>query len=231
MALGAVATLYPELVLRHVMPVFTFMGASTIRHDDNYTFTVMQKSLRAILPSMVKQGGIGVPDVLRIFVDNFQHVPLHRRLHLFASVLQTLSLKYLPDLLLLFFVKHVTQVFFLLRNVVPDQLLLMRTMQGPHEERTHMQLDESVPIEEGHLADLEEETTILGFCHSLCDKVPVSDLCSSFVPLVEVITDSTTGPTDMSDKYCDKRCSSILCPLLVFRAHIYLFPASTRVAR
>jgi hypothetical protein len=110
LALGAVATLYPDLVLRHVMPVFTFMGASTIRHDDNYTFTVMQKSLRAILPSMVKQGGIGVSDVLRIFVDNFQHVPLHRRLHLFASVLQTLSLKYLPDLLLLFLVKHVTQV-------------------------------------------------------------------------------------------------------------------------
>lgn len=104
------ATLYPDLVLRHVMPVFTFMGASTIRHDDNYTFTVMQKSLRAILPSMVKQGGIGVSDVLRIFVDNFQHVPLHRRLHLFASVLQTLSLKYLPDLLLLFLVKHITQV-------------------------------------------------------------------------------------------------------------------------
>jgi len=43
LALGAVATLYPNLVLRHVMPVFTFMGASTIRHDDNYTFTVMQK--------------------------------------------------------------------------------------------------------------------------------------------------------------------------------------------
>lgn len=111
LALGAVATLYPHLVLSHVMPVFTFMGASTIRHDDNYTFTVMQKSLRAILPSMVKQGGIGVSDVLLIFVDNFQHVPVHRRLHLFASVLQTLSLKYLPDLLILFLVKHVTQVW------------------------------------------------------------------------------------------------------------------------
>jgi len=58
---------------------------------------------------MVKQGGIGVSDVLRIFVDNFQHVPQHRRLHLFASVLQTLSLAYLPDLLLLFFSKHVQQ--------------------------------------------------------------------------------------------------------------------------
>jgi hypothetical protein len=125
-----VATLYPDLVLRHVMPVFTFMGASTIRHDDNYTFTVMQKSLRAILPSMVKQGGIGVSDVLRIFVDNFQHVPLHRRLHLFASVLQTLSLKYLPDLLLLFLVKHITQV-----PRPPQYLRLQARTRSPFHSR------------------------------------------------------------------------------------------------
>lgn len=183
LALGAVATLYPDLVLRHVMPVFTFMGASTIRHDDNYTFTVMQKSLRAILPSMVKQGGIGVSDVLRIFVDNFQHVPLHRRLHLFASVLQTLSLKYLPDLLLLFLVKHITQ--------------------GP-QEQTQKKLDQSVSIDESDLVDLEEETTIPGFCHSLCEKVPVADLCSAFVPLVEIITDNLEEKTSDIAKYYDK---------------------------
>jgi len=164
-----VATLYPDLVLRHVMPVFTFMGASTIRHDDNYTFTVMQKSLRAILPSMVKQGGIGVSDVLRIFVDNFQHVPLHRRLHLFASVLQTLSLKYLPDLLLLFLVKHITQV-----PLLPEYLQLpppsgshtltfsftLLHRQGP-QEQTQKKLDQSVSIDESDLVDLEVSHRLL----------------------------------------------------------------------
>ncbi len=58
---------------------------------------------------MVKQGGVGVAHLLHVFVDNFEHVPLHRRLHLFASVLQTLSLKYLRDLLLLLFLKFVAQ--------------------------------------------------------------------------------------------------------------------------
>ncbi len=41
--LGVVAGILPKVVLHHIMPVFTFMGVSTIRHDDNYTFTVMQK--------------------------------------------------------------------------------------------------------------------------------------------------------------------------------------------
>jgi hypothetical protein len=155
-----VATLYPDLVLRHVMPVFTFMGASTIRHDDNYTFTVMQKSLRAILPSMVKQGGIGVSDVLRIFVDNFKHVPLHRRLHLFASVLQTLSLKYLPDLLLLFLVKHVTQVQLPSSFLGSEDMLTPIDAQGP-QEQTQMKLDQSVSIDENDLVDLEVQNRLV----------------------------------------------------------------------
>lgn len=67
-----------------------------------------------------------------------------------------------------------------------------------------MKLDESVSIEENLLADLEEETTIPGFCHSLCDKVPVSELCSAFVPLVDVITENPSEPNADTSKYCDK---------------------------
>jgi hypothetical protein len=53
---------------------------------------------------------------------------------------------------------------------------------------------------------VQEETTIPGFCHSLCEKVPVSDLCSAFVPLVEAVTDVLEEkPSADTAKYCDKR--------------------------
>ena len=54
-------------------------------------------------------------------------------------------------------------------------------------------------------AKKQEETTIPGFCHNLCEKVPVEDLCSAFVPLVEIITDNLEEKTSDIAKYYDKR--------------------------
>ncbi len=47
--LSAAAPLLPEQVMDHIMPLFTFMGVSTLRQDDNYTFYVIQKVITHFL--------------------------------------------------------------------------------------------------------------------------------------------------------------------------------------
>jgi hypothetical protein len=41
--MAAIALMYPEKVLQNCMPVFTFMGASVLRQDDNYSFHVIKQ--------------------------------------------------------------------------------------------------------------------------------------------------------------------------------------------
>ena len=41
-------------VLHNLMPIFTFMGASILRHDDQYSFQVIDKTLETIIPVLVK---------------------------------------------------------------------------------------------------------------------------------------------------------------------------------
>lgn len=41
--LAALASIQPDLVLQNIMPVFTFMGASVLRQDDNYSFHIIQQ--------------------------------------------------------------------------------------------------------------------------------------------------------------------------------------------
>lgn len=39
--ISSLASVTPDLVLHSVMPVFTFMGASTLRHNDEYSAYVI----------------------------------------------------------------------------------------------------------------------------------------------------------------------------------------------
>ena len=41
--LTSIANIFPDLVVDNIMPTFVFMGAYTLRQDDNYTFHVIQK--------------------------------------------------------------------------------------------------------------------------------------------------------------------------------------------
>ena len=41
--LATLAEIVPELILAHVMPIFTFMGASVLRQDDEYSNHVVEQ--------------------------------------------------------------------------------------------------------------------------------------------------------------------------------------------
>ncbi|KAJ2004508.1 snoRNA-binding rRNA-processing protein utp10 [Coemansia thaxteri] len=87
--LAAVAAQHPAAVLHHVMAVFTFMGANAARVDDAYSFHVLTQTLEAVVAAVVPAGGAGA--VLRVFVDSLSHVPRHRRVALFATLVATLG--------------------------------------------------------------------------------------------------------------------------------------------
>jgi hypothetical protein len=40
-------------VLHNIMAIFTFMGTTVMRQDDNYSFHVIQQSLSTVIPPLV----------------------------------------------------------------------------------------------------------------------------------------------------------------------------------
>ncbi|KAJ1674450.1 snoRNA-binding rRNA-processing protein utp10, partial [Spiromyces aspiralis] len=101
--LSAIAEQHPQLVLHHMMAIFTFMGANIFRQDDNYSFHVIQQAIEKIISPLVKSTSVTSDDtetdldrasrqirpVLEVFVDSLTHIPRHRRLILFATVVKT----------------------------------------------------------------------------------------------------------------------------------------------
>ncbi|KAJ2355584.1 snoRNA-binding rRNA-processing protein utp10 [Coemansia sp. RSA 2618] len=95
--LAAVAAQHPDVVLHHVMAIFTFMGANVLRQDDEYSFHVIQQTLERVIPPLVQRSGVRAEQVaqagpvLRVFVDTLTHIPRHRRMALFTTLVRTMG--------------------------------------------------------------------------------------------------------------------------------------------
>ncbi|CAO1628552.1 unnamed protein product [Jaminaea pallidilutea] len=106
--LSAVAPLAPETVLHSAMPVFTFVGSSVLQRDNAYSFVVVERVLRSIVPPLVNSYQSDVQrDVsttegrfelfkrsrsfLRIFTDSAHHIPRHRRQKFFELLLDVVG--------------------------------------------------------------------------------------------------------------------------------------------
>uniref|UniRef100_A0A8C2FHI7 HEAT repeat-containing protein 1 n=1 Tax=Cyprinus carpio TaxID=7962 RepID=A0A8C2FHI7_CYPCA len=119
--LGALAGIFPEKVLHNIMPIFTFMGSNIMRLDDTYSFQVINKTVQAVIPALIKanEGGSAqsegnmetvVSHIVHVFVDALPHVPEHRRLPILSQLMNTLGpSRFLWVLMLLLFKQHVTQ--------------------------------------------------------------------------------------------------------------------------
>uniref|UniRef100_A0A671P7E6 HEAT repeat-containing protein 1 n=1 Tax=Sinocyclocheilus anshuiensis TaxID=1608454 RepID=A0A671P7E6_9TELE len=119
--LGALAGIFPEKVLHNIMPIFTFMGSNIMRLDDTYSFQVINKTVQAVIPALIKanEGGSAQSEghmetvgshIVHVFVDALPHVPEHRRLPILSQLMNTLGpSRFLWVLMLLLFKQHVTQ--------------------------------------------------------------------------------------------------------------------------
>ncbi|EHK98056.1 putative U3 small nucleolar RNA-associated protein 10 [Glarea lozoyensis 74030] len=95
---ASLADIAPELVLHSVMPIFTFMGNSVLRQNDDYSAHVISQTIREVIPPLIsslRKGKTnivsGAAELLLSFVAAFEHVPSHRRKGLFTSLVQTLG--------------------------------------------------------------------------------------------------------------------------------------------
>ncbi|KAL3425575.1 ssu processome component [Phlyctema vagabunda] len=96
--IASLADTAPELVLHSVMPIFTFMGNSVLRQNDEYSSHVINQTIREVIPPLIsslrKERGdpvTGAAELLSSFVAAYEHVPAHRRQGLFTSLVQTLG--------------------------------------------------------------------------------------------------------------------------------------------
>lgn len=92
------ATIAPNLVLHSVMPIFTFMGTSVLRQNDDYSAHVVAQTVKEVVPPLIaslrkgkKSPIAGATDILVSFTTAYEHIPAHRRLGLFQALVETLG--------------------------------------------------------------------------------------------------------------------------------------------
>lgn len=95
LVISALASLSPETVLHSVMPIFTFMGAHSIRQDDSFTTQVVEKTISTVVPALIANDADNIKGEIEFLLMSFtaalQHVPKHRRVKLYSTLVQTLG--------------------------------------------------------------------------------------------------------------------------------------------
>ena len=94
LVIAELASLAPEIILHSVMPIFTFMGAQTIRQDDEFSSNALQQTIAKVVPAITaasESTSSEIEFLLTSFVTAFQHIPKHRRVKFFVSLTRTLS--------------------------------------------------------------------------------------------------------------------------------------------
>lgn len=92
------ASWVPDLILHNLMPIFTFIGSTLLRQQDDYSAQVVDKTISRVVPQLAaslrakhKNFLTGVSDLLLSFTAAFEHIPSHRRLKLFSELARTLG--------------------------------------------------------------------------------------------------------------------------------------------
>lgn len=95
LVVAELAALAPEIVLHSVMPIFTFMGAHTIRQDDEFSVHVVEQTVVHVIPALANASNEKKLDevefLLTSFASAFIHIPRHRRVRLFSTLASTLG--------------------------------------------------------------------------------------------------------------------------------------------
>ncbi|KAK6619287.1 hypothetical protein RUM44_003669 [Polyplax serrata] len=98
MLLSYLSAVIPKQVIHNVMAIFTFMGTSVARMDDEHSVKVVTQVVEAVVPVLVKAISTEHEDlqtvtaeILRVFVWAVKDIPQHRRKPLLLQLLITLQ--------------------------------------------------------------------------------------------------------------------------------------------
>lgn len=96
--MAGLSSIVPELVLHSVMPIFTFMGSTVLKKDDDYSVSVIDQTIDQVVPALIqslrnqKRDIVsGTSELLLSFTAAFEHIPSHRRLRLFHALITKLG--------------------------------------------------------------------------------------------------------------------------------------------
>lgn len=110
--LSYIAKVFPSKVLSNITSIFSFMGTTSSRAEDNYTYDVITKAIDRIIPALLSQpkeekNRVSASELLSIFVSQLANIPQHRRMLLFTHILtKVLRRGYLPMVIGLLLNKH-----------------------------------------------------------------------------------------------------------------------------
>ncbi|KAK4163476.1 hypothetical protein QBC43DRAFT_239171 [Cladorrhinum sp. PSN259] len=95
---ASLARTAPDVVLQSVMPIFTYMGSSVLKQGDDYSAHVVNQTVKEVIPPLIetfrKKGRnlvASTKDLLASFVTAYEHIPPHRKLDLFTSLIENLG--------------------------------------------------------------------------------------------------------------------------------------------
>lgn len=92
---ASLAGLDKEIVLHSVMPIFTFMGANTLRQDDELSAHVIQQTIQQVVPALIASDDMQdeIDFLLFSFTAAFSHIPRHRRVKLYGTLVKTIGVE------------------------------------------------------------------------------------------------------------------------------------------
>lgn len=166
MVLIAIARVFPQKVLKHIVDIFSVVGSSTITQDDKYSHDVTQQLLVVVVPFWLETSKDPTA-LLQIIVTALPRVPSHRRMSLVTTLLRVMKEK---DSLHLFL-----------------RLLLDETM--------HVTNGEEVAVENGE-TNRELQTWMdrweVKFAKDLCQEYAPSVWLPALVKLLKATSESTS---------------------------------------
>lgn len=96
--LSALAQRNPQIVLHSVMPIFTMISSTTARQSDDFSSHVVDQTIQDVIPMLAqklreeqKDLVSSTAEILLSFAAAFEHIPPHRRLHLFGLLASSLG--------------------------------------------------------------------------------------------------------------------------------------------
>ncbi|RKP15928.1 hypothetical protein ROZALSC1DRAFT_25872, partial [Rozella allomycis CSF55] len=104
--LSEISEYYPELVLNHVISIFTFMSQNVLKYDDDYSFQVIEKTIKSI----IKEYNY---NILVKFIENLLFIPKHRRVFIIDCLISSMGrVEALKDLFFLIQINNFENVEF-----------------------------------------------------------------------------------------------------------------------
>ncbi|CAF2088985.1 unnamed protein product [Rotaria magnacalcarata] len=96
MLLSKGAQLFPEKLISMIMAMFAFVGDRLVRKDDLYSYQVMEKTIKTVIPSLYKEKNAEqrrpiLAKITHVFVTSLAHLPAHRRQDIFRMLMESIG--------------------------------------------------------------------------------------------------------------------------------------------